>query len=245
MPFAYQVRRSEFDEILIRNAGRKGANVIEGCRVRRRFPAGRGGARIHAEHEDGRTEAGRRGSSSTPPAATRCSASRFKVKRRNSRHNSAAMYGHFSGARRHPGKDAGNITVFWFDHGWFWFIPLVDGATSVGAVGWPAYMKTRGKRSVEQFFSRHHRAVSVAGRAARGCNAGFGGRSDRQLFLRVHALARLQLSVAGGRLCIHRSDLFVRGDARDEQRLRRRRHGRYLPLQARRSRRRRWPVSTR
>src|SRR6201996_4419605 len=34
MPFAYQVRRSEFDEILIRRAAQQGAEVIEGCRVR-------------------------------------------------------------------------------------------------------------------------------------------------------------------------------------------------------------------
>jgi len=34
MPSAFQVRRSEFDEILIRNAGRKALKVIEGCRVR-------------------------------------------------------------------------------------------------------------------------------------------------------------------------------------------------------------------
>ena len=33
MPMAYQVRRSEFDEILIRNASRKNARVVEGCQV--------------------------------------------------------------------------------------------------------------------------------------------------------------------------------------------------------------------
>src|SRR5689334_6170605 len=32
-PSTYQVRRSEFDEILFRNAARKGAKAIEGCRV--------------------------------------------------------------------------------------------------------------------------------------------------------------------------------------------------------------------
>jgi 2-polyprenyl-6-methoxyphenol hydroxylase-like FAD-dependent oxidoreductase len=32
-PLTYQVRRSEFDEILFRNAGRKGAALIEGSRV--------------------------------------------------------------------------------------------------------------------------------------------------------------------------------------------------------------------
>src|SRR6185503_6873133 len=32
-PYAYQVRRSEFDEILFRNAQRKGAHALEGCKV--------------------------------------------------------------------------------------------------------------------------------------------------------------------------------------------------------------------
>src|ERR1044071_4902974 len=32
-PLAYQVRRAEFDQILFRNAARKGARAIEGCRV--------------------------------------------------------------------------------------------------------------------------------------------------------------------------------------------------------------------
>ncbi|MEO7127418.1 MAG: tryptophan 7-halogenase, partial [Rhodoferax sp.] len=33
MPHSYEVRRSEFDEILIRNTARQGAEVIEGCRA--------------------------------------------------------------------------------------------------------------------------------------------------------------------------------------------------------------------
>jgi 2-polyprenyl-6-methoxyphenol hydroxylase-like FAD-dependent oxidoreductase len=33
MPYSYQVQRAEFDEILFRNAARKGATTIEGCRV--------------------------------------------------------------------------------------------------------------------------------------------------------------------------------------------------------------------
>ncbi len=76
---------------------------------------------------------------------------RFKAKQRNKKHNSTALYGHFSGAERNPGKAAGNITIYWFEHGWFWFIPLADGATSVGAVAWPYYLKTRNKKPLEQF----------------------------------------------------------------------------------------------
>ena len=62
------------------------------------------------------------------------------------------MYAHFKGARRDPDcKRAGNISIFWFEHGWIWFIPLADGATSVGTVVWPYYMKSR-KKPLRQFF---------------------------------------------------------------------------------------------
>jgi flavin-dependent dehydrogenase len=42
--------------------------------------------------------------------------------------------------------------LFWFEHGWFWYIPLADGSVSVGAVCWPYYLKSR-KIDKEQFFS--------------------------------------------------------------------------------------------
>jgi flavin-dependent dehydrogenase len=150
LQLAYQVRRSEFDEILLRRAGQLGAQIIEGCRVRD-VQFIEGGARVRAEHEDG--------SSQTWQAATVVDASgrdtflgsRLQAKHRNKKHNSAAMYAHFSGAQRECGKREGNITIFWFDHGWFWFIPLADGATSIGAVVWPHYLKTR-KTSVREFF---------------------------------------------------------------------------------------------
>jgi flavin-dependent dehydrogenase len=61
------------------------------------------------------------------------------------------VYAHFSGARRLDGKAAGNISIFWFEHGWFWFIPMRNGITSVGVVTWPYFMKTREKRSLQQF----------------------------------------------------------------------------------------------
>src|SRR5713101_1394601 len=77
-------------------------------------------------------------------------ANRFNIKSRNPVHSSSAVFGHFKGAVRRPGRDEGNISVYWFDHGWYWMIPLRDGAMSVGAVCWTYYMKSR-KVSVDQF----------------------------------------------------------------------------------------------
>ena len=154
MPMAYQVRRSDFDHILIRNAARQGAQVVEGCEVRDvQFLPEAQGAVISAAQDDGSLAAWRARYVIDASGRDTFLSSRFKAKQRNSKHNSAALYAHFTGAQRHAGKAQGNITIFWFDHGWFWFIPLADGATSVGAVVWPYFLKTRGSRSLEQFFA--------------------------------------------------------------------------------------------
>ena len=152
MPMAYQVRRSEFDEILIRNASRKNARVVEGCQVQNvDFLPDNGGARVLARHDDGSMEAVQARFVLDASGRDTFLGNRFKAKQRNKKHNSTAIYGHFSGAERNPGKAEGNITIYWFEHGWFWFIPLADGATSVGAVSWPYYLKTRNKKPLEQF----------------------------------------------------------------------------------------------
>ncbi|MBE0620114.1 MAG: tryptophan 7-halogenase [Burkholderiales bacterium] len=153
MPMAYQVRRAEFDEILIRNASRKNARVVEGCQVQDvNFLPGNTGALAQARHDDGSIESVHARFVLDASGRDTFLGNRFKAKRRNRKHNSTAIYAHFAGAERSTGKAAGNITIFWFEHGWFWFIPLADGATSVGAVTWPYYMKTRNRKPLEQFF---------------------------------------------------------------------------------------------
>jgi flavin-dependent dehydrogenase len=159
MPYAYQVRRSQFDEILIRNAARAGARVIEGCRVRTvELPGERTGdgaarVRIEARHQDGRIERWQARYLVDASGRDTFLASALGMKRRNPRHNSAAIFGHFTGAGRHAGEREGHISIYWFDHGWFWVIPLHDGATSVGAVVWPYYLKSRSVPLREFFLS--------------------------------------------------------------------------------------------
>ena len=148
-PSTYQVRRSEFDQILFRNATRKGAKTIEGCRVTGvDFHAD--GAVVTARREDGREQRWQTRFVADASGRDTFLANRLGIKRRNKKNNTAALFGHFSGATRLLGKIEGNISLFWFEHGWFWFIPLSDGATSVGAVCSPQYMKSR-KTDPRQF----------------------------------------------------------------------------------------------
>ena len=148
-PLTYQVRRSEFDQILFRNAARKGAKTIEGCRVTG-VDFHPDGATVTARLEDGVEQRWQTRFVADASGRDTFLANRLGIKQRNRKHNSAALFGHFSGATRLPGKIEGNISLFWFEHGWFWFIPLSDGATSIGAVCSPQYMKSR-KTDPQQF----------------------------------------------------------------------------------------------
>ena len=151
MPYAWQVRRSELDEILFRNAATQGARTLEGARVDDvRFDAD--GATVCARLEGGGRGEWRARFVVDASGRDTFLANRLKSKKKIAGHNSAAMFGHFHGAQRLPGKLEGNISIFWFEHGWFWFIPLADGTTSVGAVCWPYYLKSRAK-PMREFFA--------------------------------------------------------------------------------------------
>lgn len=145
-PHAFQVRRSEFDHMLLRNCARKGARVFEGARVvsvefgdlARKLDTV-----VNLRLEGGATQAWRTRYLVDASGRDTFLADRLGVKRKNREHATAAIFGHFRNARRNAGRAEGNITIAWFEHGWFWFIPLKDGTTSVGGVCRPAYMKTR------------------------------------------------------------------------------------------------------
>lgn len=150
MPSAWQVRRSELDELLFRAAGRHGATTVENCQVKDvQFDAD--GADVQARTAEGALRRWRARFVVDASGRDTLLAHQFGTKRRMPEHNSAALFGHFTGAQRLPGKLEGNISIFWFKHGWFWVIPLADGSTSVGAVCWPHYLKTRDKPLPEFF----------------------------------------------------------------------------------------------
>ena len=166
MPLAWQVRRSELDEILFRRAALAGARAMQGCAVRSIEFDGEG-VTVNARLEGGGNGNRNAGASDGHGAASEqrwrarylvdasgrdtLLANHFGIKRKHKKHNSAALFGHFRGAKRLPGKLEGNISIFWFAQGWIWFIPLVDGTTSVGAVCWPHYLKSR-EKALKGFF---------------------------------------------------------------------------------------------
>ncbi|HZE90334.1 MAG TPA: NAD(P)/FAD-dependent oxidoreductase, partial [Rhizobacter sp.] len=153
-PYAVHVRRSEFDELLFRLAATRGARALEGRRVMHVDMDGGGDGRALVKVKDGsgsETEWRPRFVIDASGRDTLLS-SQFDAKLRNRKHASAALFGHFANAQRNPGRFEGSISLFWFDHGWFWFIPLRDGTTSIGAVANPGYFKDNRKgKSLSDF----------------------------------------------------------------------------------------------
>jgi 2-polyprenyl-6-methoxyphenol hydroxylase-like FAD-dependent oxidoreductase len=218
-PSTYQVRRSQLDEILFRNSARMGAQTVEECRITDvQFPPD-GDVRVAGEMADGTKRSWQARFFIDASGRDTFLSRRFDMKRRNHDHATAAMFGHFVDAKRLPGKEEGNISIFWFEHGWFWFIPLLDGQTSVGAVCNADYMKTR-KGDTRQFF--FDTIASCAGAAAwqRHCH--------RQLLLLLGSHVRGPVHPGRGCLGVRRSGILLGRATRHEQRLPRRRRGRYL-----------------
>jgi len=150
MPSAWQVRRSDLDEMLFRNAAKHGAQTLEGCRVRDvQFDAD--GATVQAETDDGALRSWRTRFVVDASGRDTLLANKLRCKEKSKEHNSTALFGHFTNAERLEGRLEGNISICWFAHGWFWFIPLADGTTSVGAVCWAYYLKSRTK-PLKEFF---------------------------------------------------------------------------------------------
>ena len=142
--YAYQVKREEFDQLLFEHARANGVDAREGVKVDRIvFGADGRPAEAHATAEDGRPLRVRMRYLVDASGRDTLVGSQLKLKQKNTLHQSAAIFSHFTGVARRPGEDAGNITVQRFEHGWMWLIPLRQDVMSVGAVCFPEYLKSR------------------------------------------------------------------------------------------------------
>lgn len=148
-PHAYEVRRSEFDAILLRNAARHGVHVLESERVTD-VDLGPASQTVRSLSESGEATTWHCRYVVDTTGRDTLLSRRDGLKKKNPEHNSAAIFGHFRKVERRPGRDEGNISIYWFEHGWFWMIPLKDGMMSVGAVCFPEYLKSR-RTSPEEF----------------------------------------------------------------------------------------------
>ncbi|PPK68813.1 halogenase [Actinokineospora auranticolor] len=133
--FAYQVERARFDEILLNNAKRKGVEVREGCAVAAVLEEGDRVTGLRYTDPDGvEREVSARFVIDASGNKSRLYHSVGGTRNYSEFFRSLALFGYFEGGKRLPAPTSGNILSVAFKSGWFWYIPLSDTLTSVGAV---------------------------------------------------------------------------------------------------------------
>jgi flavin-dependent dehydrogenase len=165
-PHAFQVWRADFDRMLFEHARGCGVCAREGHEVVECEQLGTRDTRLEVRTDGG--DQYRIKARYLVDASGRDTflSGRRRLRRRNKLHQSAAIFGHFRGAETRAGEDAGNISIYRFEHGWMWMIPLPEGVMSVGAVCRPDYLKQRRGPTLEFLLSTLQRNPALWRRLA-------------------------------------------------------------------------------
>lgn len=132
-PYAFQVVRAEFDQLLLENARAHGADVREEHAVTDVDTSGPD-PMVTVRAGDG-TEIRIAPRFVVDASGQSALLGRARDYRRfDDFFKNLAIFGYFRGAERLPGELANHILSAAFGDGWFWYIPLHDGTMSVGAV---------------------------------------------------------------------------------------------------------------
>jgi flavin-dependent dehydrogenase len=142
-PNAFQVKRAAFDAVLLDAARDKGATVLEETAVRAVDLDWPDGVRLELQPAGGQHRWIEARQVIDASGRDGLIARKLGLRSPNRHHQSAAVFSHFEDVPRHDGERAGHVSIYWFDQGWIWFIPLPDDQMSVGAVCTTDYFKSR------------------------------------------------------------------------------------------------------
>jgi len=153
-PMAYQVKRGDFDQLLLRHSEEAGASVREETEIREvLFEDGRA-VGVVARGRGGDDESIRARVVVDASGQTALLSRKLGTRRFDSRLKRAALFAHYEGVPRPAGKQAGDILLPVAEGVWYWIIPFSDGTSSVGAVFDPAIVGGVDGETVEQRFER-------------------------------------------------------------------------------------------
>ncbi len=147
---AYNVPRADFDHLLLRHAGKEGAAVFEGAEVTEVRVDG-DGVRLGVRTEDGVQRPVDAAFLVDATGRDALLASRLGRREAMPSLGKVAIFAHYRGADRWPGRTEGHIRIYLFEHGWFWWIPFAGDLTSIGCVLHQRVVKAR-QAPIEQLF---------------------------------------------------------------------------------------------
>jgi flavin-dependent dehydrogenase len=160
--WTYNVPRSEFDKILLEHSKRQGVAIHQPASVTG-VQFDRDGVSLDIEEGGARST---RRARFLVDASGRDGFLASHVGRRERVPNlgKVALFAHYRGADRFPGHEEGNIRVFLFECGWFWYIPLAEDLTSVGVVLHARAAREHRGTPEQLFESMIRRCPEVSGR---------------------------------------------------------------------------------
>ena len=136
-PSAFQVKRADFDQLLLDHARESGAQVFEEARVEEvLFSEGGKRARGVRVRLAGESDARELSAKVVIDATGRDALLSKKIggRTRDPLLDRCAAFAHFDTFRRAAGPTGGDIIVITTPDGWWWLIPFSDGSVSVGIV---------------------------------------------------------------------------------------------------------------
>jgi flavin-dependent dehydrogenase len=164
---AFQVRRAEFDNLLLRNAQAQGVDVREGVEVTEVRFAGDRAIGVRVRGADGVEEDVDAKVVFDATGREAMLGGQLRIRERDPVLRQAAMFSHYRGARMGLGRDGGDILVVGGPAGWYWMIPLDGETTSVGVVFPGGVMAARRGRPLTELYEELLAASpEVAGRVA-------------------------------------------------------------------------------
>ena len=127
---AFQVKRANFDTLMLRNAEANGVDVREQTSV------------VAVDLSDSKRAVVRTASGETHEARFVVDASghggvignKLGARREVASLKKVAIFGHYHGVERAEGRDAGNTVIVVLRNAWFWLIPVSGDTMSVGLV---------------------------------------------------------------------------------------------------------------
>lgn len=132
-PEAIQVERATFDNILLRHAEKKGAEVCEGWTVKR-VEQGTEGVEVQAASDKGETQTFKAKFVIDASGRGNMTGNQEGIREIHPRLKKLAVFGHFKGVKVDEGEKAGDTVIVRLENKWFWLIPVSKEKTSVGCV---------------------------------------------------------------------------------------------------------------
>ena len=154
--WSWQVDRADYDEILLRNAAKRGAEVVEGATVKRVAFDGDRPVSVEWTHRESPERVQRVAFDYLVDASGRAgvlSQQHLRMRTAHEVFQNVAVWSYWTGTRLLPDSPEGAVNVVSTPDGWWWSIPLV-GKTSIGLV---THKKTFGETrpqfgSLEEYY---------------------------------------------------------------------------------------------